>query len=88
MTDREQTQCDIAEWLRKQKKFNDPVTCGLEPYAKGKARTIVFGHDCFKGKILILSNCILVNGKGPACTKYCGRFDNFESLKKKFEPHL
>lgn len=89
MSEREQLQNEIAEWLMSQSKFNAPygVLTGMQKLGRGFARTITFGiARTLDATIHIYSPAdIRVTARGPACTKYAGNFKSLAELQKQYE---
>lgn len=89
MSEREQIQTDLVEFLENSGKFNAPygIISGMKKFARGKIRTITFGVSrYFDGEIQIISpKCITVSGRGILNYKYTGKFDSVDALKARFQ---
>jgi len=88
MSEREQIQNDLVDFLDKTGKFDAPygIIPGMRKFAKGKMRTIAFGVARYlDAEIQIISpNCITVSGQGGLAYKYAGKYDSIQQLKDKF----
>ncbi len=88
MSEREEIQNDIVDFLAKSGKFDAPygILPGIRPFAKGKMRTVTFGVARYlDGEIQIISpKCITVSGRGALAYKYCGKFDSLQAFKDHF----
>lgn len=89
MSEREQLQNQIVEFLESKGKFNAPygIIEGMQPYGKGKIRTVTFGIARYLDATIdiIKPNDLHVHGRGPLAYKYCGRYESFEKLKQAFD---
>jgi len=88
MSEREQIQQDIEDYLEGNDYFNAPygVLSGLQSCGKGKVRTVTFGVSRYlDATVYIFSPTnIEVRGQGGLAYKFDGKYSSKESLIEKF----
>ena len=89
-SDREIVQKKLVEWLLEHlSKFNAPygILDGIEPFAKGKVRTVTFGIARYLDAVIRIyrPNNISIDGKGALAMKYAGNYKSLEEVIKALE---
>lgn len=87
---REKVQQKLVEFLSSNlNKFNAPygVIEGLQPFGKGKVRTITFGVARYLDATIMIyqENNISINGSGALASKYAGHFKSAEEVVERLK---